>query len=149
VVFELWSRIPPDDTSLWTYAAIQARPVDEWLAQQPGTSVILEYPLGENLRSTAMMRQIFNRQGMVLGGMAPSFRMALLYERANRIVSFPSAESLAALHEWQTKYVLVTPALIESEEAKRTFQIKLAKFPELELVANMDGVFVYEIKEKR
>jgi hypothetical protein len=143
VIFELWSAIP-DEFPHWTQ--IQARPVDAWLAAQSDQAVIVEYPFVQNFEPSAMMYQTFNRQRMVLGGKPPSFRVPSLSQRVERLKSFPSREALAALHEYGTRYVLVTPALLGSATEWKDLKSKLDVLPGLQLINDIDGVLVYEIK---
>jgi hypothetical protein len=143
VLIDLWGGLPASGPQ-WT--EIRARPVDEWLTAQPDQAVIAEFPAIENVAPAAMLHQTFNRQRLVLGGLPPSFRMPLLYERGAVLVAFPSADALVSLRGWNTHYVLVTPAHFASTGDWEKFQAGLSGLSGLELVREMDGVLVYEIK---
>jgi hypothetical protein len=72
--------------------------------------------------------------------------MPLLFERAKWITAFPSVPALAALREWNTRYVLITPALFKDAAEWQDFQSKLAALSGLHLVREIDGVLVYQIE---
>lgn len=143
VLFDLWGGLPADRPQ-WT--EIRPRPVDEWLAAQPEPAVIVEFPAIENVGALAMLHQTFNRQRLVLGGLPPSFRMPLLFERGRRISAFPSDQALAALREWNTRYVLITPALFTNSNEWQDFQAKLAALSGLHLINEVGSVLVYEVE---
>lgn len=141
-IFELWSGLP-DKYPLWT--EIRPRPVDEWLAAQGSQNVIVEYPVIENVSAAATMHHTFNHQLMVLGGFPSSFKPPVLFERAERIQSFPSVSALAALREFKTRYVLVTPGLFANANEWQNFQLGLIALPDLQMIGNIGGVLVFEI----
>lgn len=143
VLFDLWGGLPADRPQS---TDVRPRLVDEWLASQPKPATIVEFPAIENVAATAMMHQTFNRQRMVLGGLPPSFKTALIKERAFWINAFPSQESLEAMRSWGTNYMLVTPSQFGSEAEWQKFRNRVEALSGLRLVGDVGGVLVYEIR---
>ena len=150
VLLETWSSFALSD-SPWTRSPynqlidIQARPVDVWLSRLDAKYVIIEYPFGENTSSSAMMHQMFHRQSMVMGGMAPSFVPQIATSRTQILSGFPSAESIAAMRELQVNLILVSPPLFKTVDEWRNFAEGIRKLDGVNLIQVVGDVMVFEI----
>ena len=86
--------------------------VGAWLRQAPGNGPVVVLPLGLDINSTpAMVQSLEHRRPLVNGysGQRPSFYAPLV----DTLSTFPSDESLLALHELGVQYV-VSPAALRS-----------------------------------
>jgi hypothetical protein len=139
VPLELWTQI-----GKWT--STNPRPVDRWLAAQPRPSPVIEYPFLDNFSARLMLAQTVHQQPLIMGGLPPSFHPRELYERSEGLRDFPSPDGIKALQGWRTRYILATPVHFSGDPAWQEFRNKLARFPEVRLVMEINGVWVYEIK---
>lgn len=99
VIFEFWS-LPYEMTEL------EPRPVDRWLAAQP-SGVTVELPVKDGLPPLKDYYATVHQQPTVFGPTNVTFIPQALEERHERIESFPDAESIKALEDYGTAYVLV------------------------------------------
>ncbi|MBI5033465.1 MAG: hypothetical protein HZB51_23330 [Chloroflexi bacterium] len=141
--FEIWSVIP-NEISSWTPA--KPRPVDAWLSTQTSQSLIIEFPLRQNIHPIAMLYQTFNRQLMIYGGMQPSFQTSLVKGRLDPVRGFPSQDALNTLRVWGTRYVLVSPFVFTPQDDWSRFESGLNSLNRLEFVQEVGGVLIYEIR---
>jgi hypothetical protein len=101
-LFELWwaplSMITP----------VLARPVDNWLAAQPGHEAIIEYPLNSSFNGQQLVytrahgRPIVHGYGLFLGFMFGRHHPELL--------EFPTPAAIRRLADWRVRYVLIETA---------------------------------------
>ncbi|OQB28624.1 MAG: membrane protein [Chloroflexi bacterium ADurb.Bin180] len=84
---------------------VSARPVDQWLATQPGDWSVMELPLSKGLSGRALyaLRTHGKRTSTGYGTFFPQ-----AFNEARPVLeSFPSRESLELLQGWNVRYVLL------------------------------------------
>jgi hypothetical protein len=86
--------------------ALHPRPVDLWLAGQP-TGVMVELPVSEGLHPLKDYHATVHQQATVFGPTVLTFVPPAVFERRERLDSFPDKESIEALEEYRATYVLV------------------------------------------
>jgi hypothetical protein len=84
---------------------LRPRPVDLWLAEQP-EGVMVELPVEEGLHPLKDYYSTIHQQATIFGPIA-GFIPPTLTERTERLDSFPDQESIEALQEYGTTYILV------------------------------------------
>ena len=132
ILFELLAL--PNQTT-----ALEPRPVDLWLAQQPKGAVV-EMPIQESVQPLQRYYATVHQQPSVLGPTGMSFTPATLSERRERLKSFPDADSLAALREYQAAYILVQTDRFEDWPKKA---VPWEATGELELIRCFGSLCVY------
>ncbi len=101
------------------FTRVQARPVDLWLAQQPGNGAVVQFPfiLGEDQDQT--YNTLVHGKPFV-GGFFNAFPPAQ-YTRIRPVMErFPDAESVATLRQLGVTYVLVDQRKYEDMAALRS-----------------------------
>lgn len=125
------------------------RPVEAWLARQPGKFAIMEYPVPKHgYGGRAIYSTRLTGKQIVLGSAQapPNFASWEL------LSVFPSAETLDLLARWQVKYVLVDETLyrIGSEfwgltQTWESLEPSILASGRLKQVIVLDGVHVYSL----
>ncbi|MDD5368442.1 MAG: hypothetical protein PHQ40_05110 [Anaerolineaceae bacterium] len=88
------------------FSTIQARPVDTWLAVQPGKGAIAQFPFSLAADQDLTYDSLVNNKPYI-GGFFAAFEPAQ-YQRIKPVLnSFPSSDSLGLLKELGVQYVLV------------------------------------------
>jgi hypothetical protein len=141
IPLELWTQV-----TKWT--STNPRPVDLWLAAQPQPSAVIEYPFLDNFSARLMLAQTVHQQPLIMGGLPPSFHPPELYQRSGRLKDFPSSAGIEALQDWRTRYLLATPSRFSDDSTWKEFRNRLAGFPEVRLVKEINGVLIYELQPR-
>jgi hypothetical protein len=125
------------------------RPVDAWLARQPGKFPIMEYPVPKNgYGGRAIYSTRLTGKQIVLGDAQapPNFASWEL------LSVFPSAETLDLLARWQVKYVLVDETLYGTgsefwglTQTWESLEPAMLASGRLKQVTVLDGVHVYAL----
>ncbi|MFH1084680.1 MAG: hypothetical protein V1772_02805, partial [Chloroflexota bacterium] len=87
------------------YTEVRGQPVDEWLAEQPAGSAIIEYPLEKTWYGWMLYPQRVHGQPMAYGYgtfLPADYRLA-----ATQLARWPDVETLALLRAWGIRYVLM------------------------------------------
>ncbi len=115
---------------------VEPRPVDLWLAEQPGQFSIMQYPVDEALSGPSMLYSRYHGKRTIFGyGTYFPFRFR---EDHPELLTFPSDESINALQEWGVRYILVnTGADFDMDELER--------YPQLEYIITLDDQAVFEL----
>jgi hypothetical protein len=129
---------------------VAPRPVDTWLAGQPGDFAVMEYPIHKHAYSgPAMYSRRLTGKSIVMGygSYAPN---AWAWETLSL---FPTSETLDLLHRWNVKYVLVDEPLYEEgsvfwelRQTWTTLYPAIVATERLQEVRELDGVHVYELR---
>lgn len=120
---------------------IRPRDVDLWLAEQPETSPIMEYPLGEALSGPAMYYTSIHRRPVTFGY---GTYLPLLYrQRHPALTTFPADAALDQLAAWDVETILVSEWALSYDNSFTLEQV--ASQPRLSLVTRLDGVAVYAL----
>ena len=110
--------------------------VGQWLAREPGAGAVAVLPVGLDIDATPAMVQSLEHDRPVVNGYSgqrPSFYGPLV----DAINTFPSAESLSALHDARVRFV-VTPKPLERAEPPVVERARLADASVYELVWTAD-----------
>lgn len=132
------------DTAVFPFALgwceVRARPVDEWLAGQPGDFAVMELPLGTAIsgRTLYAMRTHGKKIGLGYGTFFPR----AFDEQRGALDSFPSEESIALLKRWEIRYVLVRSQ--SYGELWPRLEEDLGVRAELRYVLNLEDTPIYE-----
>ncbi|MCB0153998.1 MAG: hypothetical protein KDF65_04310 [Anaerolineae bacterium] len=108
-LFELWWGPVP-------MVAPAQRPVDTWLAAQPGREAIIEYPLTTAFRPEQFVYTWAHGRPIV-HGYATYFSFVFSREQP-ALLDFPSRAALRQLAAWQVRYVLLETAPPHTAEAE-------------------------------
>jgi hypothetical protein len=133
VLFESWSTM--------ARISLSPRPVDHWLARQPG-AVVVELPVDQALRPFQDYYKTVHRQATVFGPVGEAFFPDARAERSEVLKSFPSPESLAALRSWDVTHLLLTPVQIPDWPA---FSAAVSATQGLYLEGTFGDVQVYRV----
>ncbi|HEX9013557.1 MAG TPA: hypothetical protein VF813_08580, partial [Anaerolineaceae bacterium] len=91
------------------FSSVQPRPVDTWLASQPGDGAVAQFPFKEEVDQQQTYYSQFHGKPFI-GGFFAAF-LPSQYARIQPVLDgFPSAESAALLRQLGVTYVLVDTA---------------------------------------
>lgn len=138
-LFGLWS-VPFELTST------AARPVDGWLAEQPGDFAIMQYPLETALSGEALYHSRHHGKKIVFACCGHYFPLSYIPDHP-ALVTFPSDEALDQLAAWEVRYVLVDVAAQEELDPPYSL-VDIADQSRLHFVGQFGGQAVYELLGK-
>jgi hypothetical protein len=130
------------------YSQITHRPIDAWLAAQPG-----DFAVG--FLSTDIMSNYYVLYGSLLHEkMAPAYihpeHLPKAYQRYLRAIEdFPQKSSISALRRMNFRYIILDPGRFDGQK-RPSWQIvesELKAYPDLVQVAEVDGELIYEFKK--
>jgi len=118
------------------FAAIDARPVDYWLAQQPGAGAVAQFPFGQAIDQDQVYNTLVHRKPFI-GGFFNA-NQTPQYTRIQPVLDrFPAPDSLQLLNELGVQYVIVDTA-------------QYADFPAVEKAVEQQGLrFLIELSGQR
>jgi len=121
----------------------QARPIDLWLASQPGDFAIMEYPVAKATSGRPLYMMVTHGKRIAFG-YGTFFPRGFNDQRA-LLESFPSTQSLALLKSWGVRYVLVGARSYEAinGEPWDAFEQSLLALPGLRYVLALDDLPIY------
>jgi len=134
-------------------APVAPRPVDRWLAAQPGKFPVMEYPIPVHAYSgPAMYATRFTGQQIIMGyGSNPPNEPYF-----ETLSTFPSPQALDLLQQWGTKFVLVDEKLYQdgSEfwqlwQTWQSLEPAIRESGRLKEVTTLGGVHVYELQRQQ
>jgi len=134
ILFEFWT-VP------FGMCEVKPRPIDRWLAQQPGDFAIMQFPYGSAITGAQMYYTKFNGKKIASG--YGTYFPATFTARADDLEAFPALRSIKVLREWGIRYVLVN--LSEYGERKSILLDELAAQKQLRLVTTLEDILVYEV----
>jgi hypothetical protein len=124
------------------------RPVDHWLAQQPGDFAVAHLPAGNsNVNYQAMFGSLFHARHLPAYNhpqhMPPAYR-----DFARRAQDFPAASSVAALRQMELRYLLLERAAFDGQDAPAWSMIEeqVTQSPAMAIVADLDSVVVVALR---
>ena len=121
-------------------AQVKPRPVDEWLAQQPGEFTIVQMPLNVALSGPQMFYTRFHGKNIISG--YGTYFPLLFEEWYPELAEFPNDVSVERLERWPVRYVLVDQAdLSDHPDLANAFVHQ----PRLRLVTTIEGIDVYAV----
>ncbi len=89
-----------------TTSTIETRPVDTWLAEQPGTGAVIQFPIEESEDQTLVYATLVHGKPFV-GGFFNAFPPLQYQEIKPLMESFPDETSIDLLDRLKVKFVLV------------------------------------------
>jgi hypothetical protein len=130
-------------------ASTAPRPVDRWLAKQPGDFVVMEYPVPDHAYSgPAMYSRRLTGKAIVMG--YGSFPPNLKYWEV--LAKFPEETTIDLLKSWGVRYVLVDEELYKTpvefwlvKHDWASLEPAIQASPSLELTTQKGSVKVYEL----
>ena len=132
-VFELWPAAVP-------LQPIGGRPVDDWLARQPGQFTIMELPLTSALSAPQMLYTRYHgkRIAFAYGTFFPYYYR----EQFPELAHCPEQACLDRLRTWQVRYVLLNlEALPQDSPLSRSVEAS----PSMAFVGQFQNIVVYEL----
>jgi hypothetical protein len=128
---------------LFPTTPVTPRTVDTWLANQPGDSPIMEYPLGEALSGPAMYYTSVHQRPVVFGY---GTYLPLLYrQRHPAVTAFPDDAALDQLSAWGVEYILISQWALSYDHSFTRQDVDAQQ--RLEHVITVDDVAVYRLNE--
>jgi hypothetical protein len=134
ILFEFWT-VP------FGVCEVKPRPIDLWLAQQPGDFAVMQFPYGAAVTGAQMYYTKFNGKKIASG--YGTYFPATFMARADDLEAFPALRSIKVLREWGIRYALVN--LSEYKERKSVLLDELAVQKQLRLVTTIEDILVYEV----
>ena len=119
---------------------VKPRPVDQWLAAQPGDGAVAQFPIGMSTEPTVIYGTLTHNKpllGMFYGAYLPTDFARLMPELNN----FPDEASLQLIRERGVQYVLVDSSKYSAWESTRKRIEKLG----LSLVTIIGEEYVYRL----
>jgi hypothetical protein len=133
-------------------ASVAPRPVDRWLATQPGKFPVMEYPIPEYAYSGPAMYSTRLTGKQIIMGYASNPPNAPYFETLS---TFPSPRALDLLWQWGTKFVLVNQKLYQNGsvfwqlwQTWRSLAPAIQESGRLKEVAVLGDVHVYELHSR-
>jgi hypothetical protein len=119
------------------------RPVDNWLASQPGHGAIIEYPIASGFDPVQLAYARVHGKPIVH---AYTTYFPFVFSRRHPEVTFefPGPEAIATLSRWQVQYVLINTGLPHTAEAETLLQAVM-QTPCLHPRTVQDTVQVFEL----
>jgi hypothetical protein len=134
ILFEFWT-VP------FGMCEVKPRPIDRWLAQQPGDFAIMQFPYGSAITGAQMYYTKFNGKKIASG--YGTYFPATFTARADDLKAFPAFRSIKVLREWEIRYALVN--LSEYGERTSILLDELAAQKQLRLITTVEDILVYEV----
>jgi hypothetical protein len=119
---------------------VKPRPVDEWMAQQPGDFTIVQMPLDAALSGPQMFYTRFHGKNIISG--YGTYFPLLFEEWYPELADFPNEASIERLTHWPVRYVLVDRADLSD---RPSLADAIAHQARLSLVTTVGGIDVYAI----
>ena len=124
----------------WELATVEPRPVDKWLATQPNSGGVVQFPFSA-ARSQAQIYYTLTHGKPYIGGAFPTPQ----YRSIKPVLDeFPSDESLELLRELGYTYIVVDSDWYDALDAFDDVQEALAAC-EVFLAVALDGQYVYRL----
>src|SRR3990170_5387810 len=95
---------------------VEGRPVDTWLAAQPGNGAVVQLPYEENADSQAQIYYTLIHHKPLVGGLYGSFSTRQHNTLREPLGSYPSAGSAQQLRDLGVGYVMVDVAWYEARD---------------------------------
>jgi len=119
---------------------VEARPVDEWLANRGGDFAIMEFPVTKALSGRPLYAAHTHGKGIAFG--YGTFFPRAFDERRSVLDRFPSEECVQLLREWGVRYVLVGSR--SYAEGWPQVELGLARSSGLQYVLTLDDRPIYD-----
>lgn len=118
----------------------EPRPVDAWLARQPGEFAIVQMPLPVALSGPQMFYTRYHGKSIISG--YGTYFPILFEERYPALAGFPDDASIDCLAQWPARYVLVDRADLPGYPGLAD---AIAGQPRLKLMTTVESIDVYAI----
>jgi len=121
---------------------VEGRPVDTWLAAQPGNGAVVQLPYEENADSQAQIYYTLIHHKPLVGGLYGSFSTRQHNTVREPLASFPSAASAQLLEDLGVGFLMVDVAWYEARDLMDDVQV-LAAAQGWSTGPVLDGVAVF------
>lgn len=132
------------------YTTVEPRPVDHWLAEQPGHFAVAALPPGlDQVNHMAMYGSLFHGKHMPAYN-HPTHQPPAYRDFARRAAMFPEATSLQALREMNLRYLFIERRFFDGKlfPDYATVATALRRSPDVQIVIELDGVVVVAFQER-
>jgi hypothetical protein len=119
---------------------VEPRPVDRWLAEQPGDFAIMQYPISTALSGPSVLYTRYHGKPVVFG--YGTYFPLRFRERHPALYDFPADPALDLLSDWGVRYILVGIRQLDGESYTLD---DLTANPRLRLVAEVGDQAVFEL----
>lgn len=121
---------------------VEARPVDHWLAEQPGMGAVVQLPFGRSADQEQVYYALTHQKpftgGFFNANQTPQFEyLAPILDR------FPDEHSINTLREYQVEYIVIDPADYTDFDALHNSLTSLGLVP----LTQQGGVWVYTFSD--
>lgn len=122
--------------------AVEARPVDHWLAQQPGQGAVVQLPFHRSVDQEQVFYALTHKKPFT-GGFFNANKTSQFQYLAPILERFPDEHSVETLREFEVEYVVIDPLDYTDFAA---VQNELARLG-LVLVTEQGGLWVYTFSD--
>src|SRR5665648_159564 len=119
---------------------IEARPVDYWLAEQPGSGAVVQMPFEESVSQDQIYYTLTHKKPITGGFFNANQPPQYLYLQPI-LARFPDEKSITTLKEFRVQYVLVNPLHYQDFVSIERTMLNLG----LKKLITLDGISVYEL----
>ena len=116
---------------------IEARPVDYWLAEQPGSGAVVQMPFGESISQDQIFFTLTHKKPITGGFFNANQPPQYLYLQPI-MERFPDEKSISTLKEFQVQYILINPQHYQDFESVEKTMLNLG----LKKQITLDGISV-------
>ena len=117
---------------------IEARPVDNWLAEQPAIGAVVQMPF-EYSTDQAQIFYTLTHHKAITGGFFNANQPPQYQYLQTALATFPDERSIAILREYQVAYIVIKPAHYDRSDSVQAELFKNG----LELLTEQNGIHVY------
>jgi hypothetical protein len=125
-----------------TIKKIEARPVDHWLAEQPGKGAVIQMPFEESTSQDQIYYTLTHKKPITGGFFNANQPPQYLYLKPI-LDRFPDEKSIATLKEYKVQYVLINPLHYQNFKSVEETMLQLG----LKKIVTLDGISVYEFEK--
>ena len=138
------------------FSIVSSRPVDKWLAEQPGNGSVMRYPFYLNDDQEGTYYTLYNEKPFI-GGFFNAFPPEQYREIADVMKGFPSEASIKKASSLKVKYYLIETTELERAIAAKNPEVPWNSLSELlsacedsglGLVGTFDDVLLYMMNDE-
>ncbi|MCL4257291.1 MAG: hypothetical protein KJZ53_02040 [Anaerolineales bacterium] len=121
---------------------VEARPVDYWLAEQPGQGAVVQLPFSRSVDQEQVYYALTHKKPFT-GGFFNANQTSQFHYLAPILERFPDEHSVNTLREYQVEFIVIDPADYPDFAAMQDLLISLG----LEPLTQQGGLWVYTFSE--
>lgn len=126
---------------------LKPRPVDLWLAEQPGDFSVGFIPPGHGFNYDNLYGSLFHGK-RITAYAHPTHQPEAFRRFDKRLTNFPEISSLKAIRQLNLDYIILLKNYFDGEEHTSWEEVEtsLNHFPRATFVAEIDGLVIYKLK---